>query len=250
MGENTAPALSLGEIARLTGCELRGDRQRTVSRVQTLDQAGADAISFRSNARYKHLLKDSRAGAVILSADDADACSVDCLISDNPYLAHAVVIKALYPAPDAAAGIHPSATVAAGAQIDKSAEIGPGTFIGAGAVIGGDGFGLANDDGTWVKVPQIGGTVLGDDVEVGSCSSVDRGATRDTVIAEGVKLDSQVHVAHSVRIGKHTAIAGCVGIAGSSQIGTYCTIAGAAGITGHIELGDHVHISGATSVTR
>lgn len=298
MGENTAPALSLGEIARLTGCELRGDDQRTVKRFQTLDKAGADAITFLANARYKNLLKDSRAGAVILSADDADACPVDCLISDNPYLAHAIVMNALYPASDAVAGIHPSATVAADAQIDKSAEIGPGTFIGAGAVIGagvkigpncvlledvtvgsetwlvgavtlgprtrlgqrclihpgavigGDGFGLANNEGEWVKVPQIGGTVLGDDAEVGSCSSIDRGAIGDTVIADGVKLDSHVHVAHNVRIGKHTAIAGCVGIAGSSQIGAYCTIAGAAAVTGHIELGDHVHISGATSVTR
>ena len=112
MGGNTAPGLSLGEIAHLTGCELRGDQRRIVSRVQTLDQAGADAITFLANDRYKHFLKDARAGAVILSADDAEACPVDCLISDNPYLAHAVVINALYPAPVAAAGIHPSATVA------------------------------------------------------------------------------------------------------------------------------------------
>jgi UDP-3-O-[3-hydroxymyristoyl] glucosamine N-acyltransferase len=92
--------------------------------------------------------------------------------------------------------------------------------------------------------------VLGDDVEVGSCSSIDRGAIGDTVIAKGVKIDSQVHVAHNVQIGEHTAIAGCAAIAGSSRIGAYCTIAGGAGITGHVELADHVHVSGFTAVTR
>ena len=117
-------------------------------------------------------------------------------------------------------------------------------------VIGADGFGLANDDGAWVKVPQIGRVVIGDDVEVGACSSIDCGAIGDTVIEDGVKLDHQVHVAHNVHIGAHTAIAGCAGIAGSTEIGAYCTIAGAAGITGHVQLADHVHVSGMTAVTR
>jgi UDP-3-O-[3-hydroxymyristoyl] glucosamine N-acyltransferase len=109
---------------------------------------------------------------------------------------------------------------------------------------------MANDDGAWVKVPQIGRAVLGNDVEVGSCSSVDRGAIADTMIADGVKIDSQVHVAHNVQIGEHTAIAGCTGIAGSARIGAYCTLAGAVAITGHIELADHVHVSGGSAVIR
>jgi len=91
---------------------------------------------------------------------------------------------------------------------------------------------------------------LGDDVEIGSCCSIDRGAIDDTVIDDGVKLDNQVHIAHNVTIGKHTAIAGCVGVAGSTRIGAYCTLAGAAAVTGHVELADHVHVSGATSITR
>ena len=129
-------------------------------------------------------------------------------------------------------------------------RLGQRCLIHPGAVIGGDGFGLANDQGAWVKVPQIGRAILGDDVEVGSCSSIDRGAIGDTVIADGVKIDSQVHVAHNVEIGEHTAIAGRAAIAGSSRIGAYCTIAGGAGVTGHVELTDHVHVSGVSSVTR
>ena len=129
-------------------------------------------------------------------------------------------------------------------------RLGERCLIHPGAVIGGDGFGLANDRGAWVKVPQIGRAVLGNDVEVGSCSSIDRGAIGDTRIADGVKIDSQVHVAHNVEIGEHTAVAGCAGIAGSARVGAHCTIAGAAGIVGHVELGDHVHVSGMTTVTR
>lgn len=148
------------------------------------------------------------------------------------------------------------AIVGAGSRLVATVTIAPKTRLGArclifpGAVIGADGFGLANDDGTWVRVNQIGGTILGDDVEIGSCSSVDRGAIGNTVLADGVKIDSQVHVAHNVEIGQHTAMAGCSGIAGSSRIGAHCTIAGAAAITGHVELADHVHISAMTGVSR
>jgi UDP-3-O-[3-hydroxymyristoyl] glucosamine N-acyltransferase len=145
--------------------------------------------------------------------------------------------------------------IGAGTRLVASVTLGPRTRLGArclihpGAVIGADGFGMANRDGAWVKLPQIGCAVLGDDVEVGSCSSIDRGAIEDTVIADGVKIDSQVHVGHNVHVGRHTAMAGGVGIAGSTRIGEYCTLAGAAGINGHIELADRVHVSGATAVT-
>jgi UDP-3-O-[3-hydroxymyristoyl] glucosamine N-acyltransferase len=146
--------------------------------------------------------------------------------------------------------------VGEGSRLVASVTLCSGTRLGArclihpGAVIGSDGFGLANDNGVWVKVPQVGCAVLGDDVEVGSCTSIDRGAIGDTVIATGVKIDSQVHIAHNVQIGRHTAIAGCAAVAGSSRVGDFCTIAGGAGITGHVVLGDHVHVSGATAVTR
>lgn len=290
--------MSLLSLAELTGAELHGDGNRTVDHVATLQDAGEGAISFLANPRYKKFLTHTRASAVILSADDVADCPVDCLVSDNPYLAHARVMNVLYRDAEPIAGIHPSCVVDDSAEIADSVSIGPHCYVGAGvkvadrvvigpgcvlldhavvgeetrlvatvtlcantrlghrciihpgAVIGSDGFGMANDQGAWVKIPQIGRAILGDDVEVGGCSSIDRGAIGDTVIADGVKIDNQVHIAHNVEVGEHTAIAGCAAIAGSSKVGAHCTIAGGAGLTGHIELTDNVHVSGVTSVTR
>jgi UDP-3-O-[3-hydroxymyristoyl] glucosamine N-acyltransferase len=153
------------------------------------------------------------------------------------------------------------ATVGAASLLHARVTIYPGCRIGrravihSGAVLGADGFGFAREsDGSWVKIPQIGGVVIGDDVEIGANTTIDRGALDDTVIGDGVKLDNQIQVAHNVRIGDHSAIAGCVGIAGSARIGRRCTIGGAAMILGHLEIADDVHISSATligkSVTR
>jgi UDP-3-O-[3-hydroxymyristoyl] glucosamine N-acyltransferase len=113
----------------------------------------------------------------------------------------------------------------------------------SGVVIGADGFGIAMDQGRWIKIPQIGRVVIGNDVEIGANTTIDRGALDDTVIEDGVKLDNQIQIAHNVRIGAHTAIAGCVGIAGSTTIGQYCRIGGSAGILGHLQIADHVEIS-------
>ncbi|TPW09092.1 MAG: UDP-3-O-3-hydroxymyristoyl glucosamine N-acyltransferase, partial [Halothiobacillaceae bacterium] len=112
-------------------------------------------------------------------------------------------------------------------------SLGARVLIHPGAVIGSDGFGIANDRGRWIKVPQLGRVLIGDDVEIGANSAIDRGALEDTIIAEGVKLDNLVHIAHNVKIGAHTVVAGCVGIAGSTEIGHHCAIAGGVGITGH-----------------
>jgi UDP-3-O-[3-hydroxymyristoyl] glucosamine N-acyltransferase len=128
--------------------------------------------------------------------------------------------------------------------------IGKNCILHAGSVIGADGFGLANEDGRWLKIPQVGRVVIGDDVEVGANTTIDRGAMGDTVIEDGVKLDNQIQIGHNCRIGAHTAIAGCVGIAGSTKIGKRCTIGGGAGIVGHIDIGDDVHISGFTLVSK
>lgn len=118
----------------------------------------------------------------------------------------------------------------------------------SGVVIGADGFGIAMDEGRWLKIPQIGRVVIGDDVEIGANTTIDRGALDDTVIGDGVKLDNQIQVAHNVRIGAHTAIAGCVGIAGSTTIGHHCRIGGSAGILGHLRIADHVEISSFTLI--
>ena len=135
-------------------------------------------------------------------------------------------------------------TVLAGAHIGKRALLHPGV------VIGSDGFGLAEVDGGWEKVPQLGSVHIGDDVEIGANTTVDRGSIDDTIIEEGVKIDNQVQVAHNVFIGAHTAIAACVGISGSTRIGRSCTLAGGVGVVGHLEIADHVHVTGMSMVTR
>jgi UDP-3-O-[3-hydroxymyristoyl] glucosamine N-acyltransferase len=128
--------------------------------------------------------------------------------------------------------------------------IGKNCLIHPGAVIGSDGFGLANDQGRWEKVAQLGSVVLGNNVEVGANTTIDRGAIHDTVIHDGVKLDNQIQIAHNVEIGENTAIAACTGISGSTRIGRGCTLAGGVGVVGHIELADGVHVSGASVVSR
>jgi len=178
------------------------------------------------------------------------------------------------------ASIGPLVSVEAGATIGAGTAVGPGCSIGArvrigrdcrihakvaiyhdcsigerailhsGVVIGADGFGLAMDAGRYRKIPQIGRVIVGDDVEIGANTTIDRGALDDTVIEEGVKLDNQIQIGHNCRIGAHTAIAGCVGIAGSTRIGRYCRIGGSAMIGGHLEITDHVEIGGASAVAK
>ena len=129
-------------------------------------------------------------------------------------------------------------------------RMGERTVIQSGAVIGGEGFGFANEGGRWYKIAQIGGVLIGDDVEIGANTTIDRGALSDTVIGNGVKLDNQIQIAHNVQIGDHTAMAACVGISGSTRIGKHCMIAGGVGMVGHIEVCDNVFVSGMTMVTR
>ncbi|MDP1605632.1 MAG: UDP-3-O-(3-hydroxymyristoyl)glucosamine N-acyltransferase [Rhodocyclaceae bacterium] len=139
--------------------------------------------------------------------------------------------------------LYPGVTVYAGSRIGCRA------IIHSGAVIGADGFGFARaPDGAWVKIAQTGRVVIGDDVEIGANTTIDRGALEDTIIGDGVKLDNQIQVGHNVQIGAHTAMAGCVGIAGSAKIGAGCTVGGAAVILGHLTLADGVNVSSGTLV--
>lgn len=181
---------------------------------------------------------------------------------------------------DPTASVGPHAVIGERARIGARCEIGAGCYIGAGvaigddclihpqvsvyhecvlgqrvilhsgAVIGADGFGFAPDAGQWVKIPQIGRVLIGDDVEIGANTTIDRGALDDTVIEEGVKLDNQIQIAHNVRIGAHTVMAACVGVAGSTTIGKHCMVGGAAGIIGHLTIADDVTISVGTFVTK
>jgi UDP-3-O-[3-hydroxymyristoyl] glucosamine N-acyltransferase len=140
--------------------------------------------------------------------------------------------------------LHALVAVYAGSSIGRRA------IVHSGAVIGADGFGMARDGERWVKIPQVGRVVIGDDVEIGANTTIDRGALDDTVIEDGVKLDNQIQIGHNVRIGAHTAMAGCVGVAGSARVGRHCTVGGAAMILGHLEIADDVEISAATLVTK
>lgn len=154
-----------------------------------------------------------------------------CVIADNVKIGSGTV---LYP----------------NVSIYSNVVIGEKTIIHSGAVIGSDGFGIANEKGQWFKVPQLGAVIIGDNVEVGANTTIDRGAIEDTVIENGVKLDNLIQIAHNVRIGENTAIAGCVGIAGSSTIGKHCAIGGGSGILGHLSIADHVHITATSLVTK
>lgn len=128
--------------------------------------------------------------------------------------------------------------------------LGSHVIVHSGAVIGADGFGIAMDEGRWLKIPQIGAVIIGDHVEIGANTTIDRGALDDTVIEEGVKLDNQIQIAHNVRVGAHTAMAACVGVAGSARIGRYCRIGGGAIILGHLQVADEVEVSAGTVITK
>ena len=138
----------------------------------------------------------------------------------------------------------------AGVTICHDVSVGARCVFKPGAVIGSDGFGFAPDVDGYVKVPQLGSVRLGNDVDVGANTTIDRGTMEDTVIGDGVKLDNQVQVGHNCRIGAHTVVAGCVGISGSSIIGSRCMIGGAVGIVGHLEIGDGVIVTGFSMVTQ
>ncbi|MCG8429387.1 MAG: UDP-3-O-(3-hydroxymyristoyl)glucosamine N-acyltransferase [Chromatiales bacterium] len=291
-------AFRLAELAAVIGASVHGDPDCEISRVDTIQDATPGSICFLANQKYRRYLSETRASAVILTAEYLDDCRTNALVSDNPYLAYARISTRMFPRGVKQGGIHPSAVVSEQAQVSPDAWVGPGVvieegvtiaagvqigpgcvicknstvgerselvanitlcpdtvlgkrvLIHPGAVVGSDGFGLANDRGQWEKVPQLGRVIIGDDVEIGANTTVDRGALRDTVIANGVKLDNQIQIAHNVQVGEHTAIAGCAGIAGSTTIGKYCSIGGGVGIAGHLEIGDNVHFSGQSLVTR
>lgn len=140
--------------------------------------------------------------------------------------------------------LHANVTFHAGCRIGRS------SIIHSGAVIGADGFGFANEGGAWIKIPQTGRVIIGDDVDIGANTTIDRGALDDTVIEDGVKLDNQIQIGHNCHIGAHTAMAGCVGVAGSAKIGKHCTFGGAAMVLGHLTIADNVHVSSGSLVSR
>lgn len=277
-------SLQLGAIVDALGGELHGDATLSIERLSPLQNAQPDALSFLSHPKYQQELAASRAACVIVSPAMREAAEARgaFIVTPDPYFYFARLTqlwKAHHARPDADR-IHPSAVIHAEAQVDATARIGAlcvverGARIGAGTVlksrvtvsedcsigercllhpgvvIGADGFGLALHEGQWVKIEQLGAVRIGNDVEIGANTCIDRGALDDTVIEDGVKLDNLIQIGHNVRVGKNTAMAGCVGVAGSATIGANCTFGGGAIVLGHLTVADGVHVSAATTVTR
>jgi UDP-3-O-[3-hydroxymyristoyl] glucosamine N-acyltransferase len=276
---------TVAEIAARLGGDVVGDASRSIDRIAPIDTAGPSHITFVSHPRYRARLPGIGAGCVIVSPalSDAVPAATVAIVTADPYLYYARLSQWWAQADAAASGvprIHPSAVIEAGASIADDAIIGALSFIGrdavvgsgtriadrvtlgagctvgarcivhSGVVIGADGFGFAPHDGQWVKIAQLGAVRIGDDVEIGANTCIDRGALDDTVIEDGVKLDNLIQIGHNVHIGAHSAMAGCVGVAGSARIGRHCTIGGGAIVLGHLELADHVHITAASVVSR
>jgi UDP-3-O-[3-hydroxymyristoyl] glucosamine N-acyltransferase len=272
--------LALGEIASRLGGRVAGNPGTLIRQVGSLEGARADEITFFSHARYKAQLAATHAGAVILSAEHESMTSLPRIVCDAPYAYFARVSQLFNPILSQPPGVHPAASVAPSAKIGARVSVGAGCVIGervtiaddtclyprvviyagctigarcilhSGVVIGADGFGMAKEAHRWIKIPQIGIVRIGDEVEIGANTTIDRGTLEDTVIEDGVKLDNQIQIGHNVRIGANTAIAGCTGVAGSTHIGRNCIIAGAARIIGHLTIADGVEISVATVITR
>ncbi len=277
-------ALKLRSIVEALGGRLLGAADLQIAGLAPLQTARADQISFLSHPRYQNQLAISLAGCVIV-APAFEAMVADrpaAIVTDDPYLYFARLTRLWKREQHQHKGprIHPSAVIDPNASVADDAVIGPlcvierGARVGsgsvlksrvtlgedcsigarcivhAGVVIGADGFGFALHKGQWEKIEQLGAVCIGDDVEIGANTCIDRGALDDTVIENGVKLDNLIQIGHNVRVGQHTAMAGCVGVAGSARIGAHCTVGGGAIVLGHLTVADHVHISAASVVTR
>ena len=262
------------DIAQKLGAEFTGDGEIEIHRVANLITAQEGEISFLSDMKYRSVLEQTKASCVMVKPADAEHVKCAAILVADPYLGFARVAQMLDREPPIAEGIHPSAVIGAGVKLGEGVGIGPNVVIGAGAeigdhvqigancvigshclvqsgtVIGGDGFGYANDKGEWVKIPQGGRVVIGDRVEIGANTCIDRGAIDDTIIESNVIIDNLCQVAHNVKIGYGTAVAGGTTFAGSVTIGKYCIIGGTSVFNGHITIADQVTISGMCMVMR
>ena len=211
---------------------------------------------YASIATELHPFPELRPGVHVLASIDEGASVADsCEISSGVVIGRNVKVgERVYIGPNCVIGddsvIAPDTRLLANISVYHDVRIGARCIIHAGSVIGSDGFGIAQSAQGWLKVPQIGGVRIGDDVEIGASCTIDRGAIENTEIADGVKLDNQVHIAHNVQIGPHTAIAGQCGISGSSRIGARCVMGGQVAISGHLTISDDVFLMGRSIVTK
>lgn len=277
----------LHQIIQALGGQLYGDGSLRISGLASLKQATSSDISFVSNIKYEQELSASKAACIVVSPHLEATAKLrgSCIVTDQPYVYFALLTQfwKQQHSPQLSGSIHSSAVVDATAVVDKTAVIGPlcvveanarigsntvlksrvsvgeGCVVGnncilhSGVVIGADGFGFApqnvENGRTWVKIEQLCAVRIGNDVEMGANTCVDRGALHDTIIEDGVKLDNLIQVGHNVRIGKHTVIAAATAIAGSTDIGEYCTIGGCVSMAGHLFIAPNTEISGASVVT-
>jgi UDP-3-O-[3-hydroxymyristoyl] glucosamine N-acyltransferase len=290
---------SLGEIAAFLDVEVRGDAERRITGLSTLQNSEEGHLTFLSNPKYLKFLSSCKASAVLLSPKNASNYDGSCLITDYPYLAYARISEWFDVTTIKQPYIHPSAVIDSTASlaadiyigpnvvIDENVKLDPGChieancFIGAcssigkdgylapnvciyhdvkighsarihsGAVIGADGFGIAlRTDKSWQKIHQIGGVTIGDNVEIGACSTIDRGAIENTELGDGVKLDNHVQIAHNACVGDNTVMAAYSGLAGSAKVGKNCILAGDVCIVGHVDVCDDVQLTARTLVTK
>ena len=288
-------ALSLSEVARLSGGRVVGDGARSVSRVAPLDEAGPGDLSLLANASYRPAALRSAAGAILVK-EGLELPGRDQVLVKDPHLALSVLLPLLHPAPPPPVGISPDARIAEGASVGDGASVGPfavveagarigagarsgagcyvgpgsevgegsvlhpnttvyhgcrigrGVIVHSGAVIGSDGFGFATEAGERRKIPQVGGVVVEDDVEIGACVTIDRGSIGTTVVGKGTKIDNLVQIGHNVRIGEGCLIVAQVGISGSTRIGARAVFAGQSGAAGHLSIGAGAVIASKSAV--
>jgi len=284
-----------GDIAKRLDGEVLGDATAMLTGFATADAAKTGDLTFAETADYFAAAEHSAATAILAGMEWSSARKTVIRVA-NPRVAFARAMTVFFPEPAFAPGIHPSAVIAASAQIDPAAHLGPhctvgervqigarcvlqaGNFVGddavlgegtnlfpnvtiyarsqigqrvrihANTVIGADGFGYVLDAGVQRKVPQIGNVIIGDDVEIGANSCVDRGALGSTIIGQGTKIDNLVQVGHNCTIGEHCILCSQVGVSGSVKTGNYCVLAGQVGLAGHLKIGNRVTVASKSGV--
>ena len=273
---------SLGYIADLTNSNIVGNKDFIVDNLSTLENASNSSITFMANTKYRKHLKNSKSLAIITNQENLEEDHRNYIVNENPYEVYAHVSK-LFKSVNIELenkSIHPSAVISNDVILGKNVSIGANVVIGPncsignnviiksncsivqdvqisestvihnGSVLGSDGFGYAPTKNGYIKIEQIGGLIIGSNVEIGACCSIDRGAISDTEIHDGVKLDNQIQIAHNVIIGKNSAIAASSAIAGSTVIGKNFRMGGMSGVIGHIKICDNVTVGAHTLITK
>ncbi len=286
---------TLGELAERVGGEVSGDRSRRIFGVRTLESAAAGDLSFLTHAKYARAARESRAGAILVGRG-VEVPGRDLLVVEHPSLALAQLLALVHPPARPAPGVHPTAILAPGAEVDPSASLGAYVVVGAGArigancvlhphvvvgencrlgagvvlhphvvlyshvvlgddcevhagtVLGSDGFGYATVEGVHHKIPQVGRVEIGERVEIGALTAVDRALLGSTSIGAGTKIDNLVQVGHNVTVGRACVLCGQAGIAGSAHLGDGVVLAGQSGVVGHVELGRGVQVAAKSAV--